>query len=463
MAVNLKLPGDPKTTEDKISVAKPRIGVIGIGGGGGNAVNNMIRSKLAGVAFMAANTDVQALTTSRAEHCLQLGPNATGGLGAGANIEFGRAAAEEVIDDIRKLVGGYNMLFITAGMGGGTGTGAAPIIAKAAREQLVLTVGVVTTPFDFEGAQRRRTADTGLEELEQNVDSLIVIPNQNLFRITNTDTTFANAFNIADDVLYFAIRGITDLILVPGLINLDFADVQTVVSVEGRAMMGTGEAGGERRALDAAEAAIANPLLDIPSIKGAKGVLINISGGGDMTLFEVDEAVNRIRADVDAESLIIFGSTSDGSLDDKIRVSVVATGLLPPAGATMTSSLPSRTGKAAKKPSALAAAEPPQLPKSVRKTLPPSEVESTKTGQRKPPPAKPIAVAPAAGEETLAAVGETKTGAARDKADPFTAAAEASFDAGASEPADRDRGKNFLQWVGRLARKGGILPRQEPS
>ncbi|MEE9545636.1 MAG: cell division protein FtsZ [Rhodospirillales bacterium] len=462
MTPNLKVPGDPKTTEGNISVAKPRIGVIGVGGGGGNAVNNMIRSKLAGVAFMATNTDVQALTTSRADHRLQLGPNATGGLGAGANVEVGRAAAEEMVDDIRKLVGGYNMLFITAGMGGGTGTGAAPIIAKAAREQLVLTVGVVTTPFDFEGAQRRHTADAGLEELEQNVDSLIVIPNQNLFRITNTDTTFANAFNIADDVLYFAVRGITDLILVPGLINLDFADVRTVVSVAGRAMIGTGEAGGERRALDAAEAAIANPLLDIPSIKGARGVLINISGGGDMTLFEVDEAVNRIRADIDAESLIIFGSAFDDGLGDKIRVSVVATGLLPPAEAMMTPPPPLRTGKAAKKPPALAAEEPPQLPESVRETSPPPEAESTETGQREPPPAKPIAAAPAAGEETPAAVGETETGAARDNADPFTTAAEASFDAGVSEPADHNRGKNFLQWVGSLARKGGIFPRQGP-
>ena len=336
------------------------------------------------------------------------------------------------------------------------------VVAPRALGGYVAQAQVPGDAFRAALGHRAIAAAAGLEELEQNVDSLIVIPNQNLFRITNTDTTFANAFNIADDVLYFAIRGITDLILVPGLINLDFADVQTVVSVEGRAMMGTGEAGGERRALDAAEAAIANPLLDIPSIKGAKGVLINISGGGDMTLFEVDEAVNRIRADVDAESLIIFGSTLDGGLDDNIRVSVVATGLLPPAGATMTPSLPSRTGKAAKKPSALAA-EPPQLPESVRKTSPPSAAESTKTGQRKPPPAKPIAVVPAAGEETPAAAGETKTGAARDKTDPFTAAAEASFDAGVSEPADRDRGKNFLQWVGRLARKGGILPRQEPS
>jgi cell division protein FtsZ len=437
MALNLK------TTEDSISVVKPRIGVIGVGGGGGNAVNNMIRSKLAGVAFMAANTDVQALATSRADHRLQLGPSVTGGLGAGANIDVGRAAAEETIDDIRELVGDYNMLFITAGMGGGTGTGATPIIAKAAREQLVLTVGVVTTPFDFEGAQRRHTADTGLEELEQNVDSLIVIPNQNLFRITNTDTTFANAFNIADDVLYFAVRGITDLILVPGLINLDFADVQTVVKVTGRAMMGTGEAGGERRALDAAEAAIANPLLDIPSIKGARGVLINISGGETMTLFEVNEAVNRIRADVDAESLIIFGSALDDSLDDKIRVSVVATGLLPPAETMMIPLMPLRTDKA----------EHPPPPASVAQELP-----------QMPEPAPPTAVAaPAASEELPAAVGEAETGAAPETADPFTAAAKDSFDAGFAEPVNHDRNKNFLQWVSGLARKGGILPGQESS
>ncbi len=442
MALNLKAPGDSKATEGNISVAKPRIGVIGVGGGGGNAINNMIRSKLAGVAFMAANTDVQALATSRADHRLQLGPSATGGLGAGANIEVGRTAAEEMIDDIRELVGGYNMLFITAGMGGGTGTGAAPIIAKAAREQLVLTVGVVTTPFDFEGAQRRHTADAGLDELEQNVDSLIVIPNQNLFRITNTDTTFANAFNIADDVLYFAVRGITDLILVPGLINLDFADVQTVVRVTGRAMMGTGEAGGERRALDAAEAAIANPLLDIPSIKGARGVLVNITGGEDMTLFEVNEAVNRIRADIDAESLIIFGSALDEGLGDKIRVSVVATGLLPPVEAMMIPPLPLRTGKAEQESPALAAAEPPQIPEPARE-MP--------------------AAAPAASEETPPTVGETETGAAPETADPFTTAAKDSFGVGVSKPADDGRDKNFLQWVSSLARKRGVLPRQEPS
>jgi cell division protein FtsZ len=308
---------------------RPRITVIGVGGAGGNAVNNMIRAKLEGVEFIAANTDAQALEQSLVDPLrrIQLGLHITQGLGAGSKPDVGRASAEESMDEVINHLRGSNMVFITAGMGGGTGTGAAPVIARAARESGILTVGVVTKPFHFEGSHRARSAERGIDELQQYVDTLIIIPNQNLFRIANERTTFADAFKMADDVLYSGVRGVTDLMMMPGLINLDFADIRAVMAEMGKAMMGTGEAEGDRRALDAAEAAISNPLLDDVSMKGAKGVLINITGGYDMTLYEVDEAANRIREDVESEANIIFGSTFDEKLNGRIRVSVVATGI----------------------------------------------------------------------------------------------------------------------------------------
>jgi cell division protein FtsZ len=306
---------------------KPRITVLGVGGAGSNAVNNMIRSELEGVEFVVCNTDAQSLAQSLAARKIQLGRALTQGLGAGARPDVGRTAAEEAIEDILEHLHGANMAFITAGMGGGTGTGAAPVIARAARELGILTVGVVTKPFQFEGIHRMRLAEAGIQELQQFVDTLIVIPNQNLFRIANEKTTFAEAFKMADDVLHSGVRGVTDLMVMPGLINLDFADVRQVMSEMGKAMMGTGEGQGERRALDAAEAAISNPLLDDVSMKGARGVLINITGGLDMTLYEVDEAANRIREEVDSEANIIFGSTFDPSLEGHVRISVIATGI----------------------------------------------------------------------------------------------------------------------------------------
>ncbi|WP_207458289.1 cell division protein FtsZ [Azospirillum sp. SYSU D00513] len=306
---------------------KPRITVFGVGGAGGNAVNNMIKSNLEGVDFVVGNTDAQALKGSMCEKRIQLGTTVTRGLGAGSKPDVGRASAEEQIDEIASYLDGANMVFITAGMGGGTGTGAAPVIARAARERGMLTVGVVTKPFHFEGAHRMRLAESGIAELQQYVDTLIIIPNQNLFRIANEKTTFADAFKMADDVLHSGVRGVTDLMVMPGLINLDFADIRSVMTEMGKAMMGTGEAGGERRAIEAAEAAISNPLLDDVSMKGARGVLINITGGYDMTLFEVDEAANRVRDEVDPDANIIFGSTFDSSLEGTMRVSVVATGI----------------------------------------------------------------------------------------------------------------------------------------
>ena len=310
--------------------SKPRITVIGVGGAGCNAVNNMIRSKLQGCEFLIANTDFQSLEQSPCETKLQLGGSITRGLGAGSKPEVGCAAAEESMQEIMDHIEGSNMLFVTAGMGGGTGTGAAPVIAQVAKQMGILTVGVVTKPFQFEGAHRMRTADRGLEEMQKSVDTLIIIPNQNLFRVSNEKTTFADAFKMADDVLYSGVRSVTDLMIIPGLINLDFADISAVMTEMGKAMMGTGEAEGANRAILAAEAAIANPLLDDVSIRGSKGVLISVTGGDDMTLFEVDEAVNGIREKVEeAENdvNIIFGSTFDERLNGRIRVSVVATGI----------------------------------------------------------------------------------------------------------------------------------------
>jgi len=320
MTLNLTLPEEEQEL-------KPRITVVGVGGAGGNAVNNMIRANLIGCEFVICNTDAQAMRQNLCERRIQMGIGVTRGLGAGSRPEVGRAAAEEALEDVMAALEGSNMAFITAGMGGGTGTGAAPVIARAARESGILTIGVVTKPFQFEGTHRMRLAEQGIQELQKYVDTLIIIPNQNLFRIANERTTFADAFKMADDVLHAGVAGVTDLMVKPGLINLDFADIRAVMSEMGKAMMGTGEAEGDRRAIDAAEAAISNPLLEDVTMKGARGVLINITGGPDMTLFEVDEAANRIREEVDPDANIIFGSTFEEKLAGRMRISVVATGI----------------------------------------------------------------------------------------------------------------------------------------
>ena len=321
MTLNLKIP--PVLHTD----FTPRITVIGVGGGGTNAVDNMIALNLQGVDFIVANTDAQQLRHSRSDRRIQLGPHLTQGLGAGAKPEIGRAAAEEAADELARHLEGSHMVFITAGMGGGTGTGAAPVIARMARERGILTVGVVTKPFTFEGQRRAKSADVGIAELQQFVDTLIVIPNQNLFRLANEKTGWREAFKMADHVLYMGVRGVTDLMVAPGLVNLDFADIRTVMAEMGKAMMGTGEAEGENRSIRAAEAAISNPLLEETNMAGARGLLINITGGEDMTLFEVDQAANRIREEVADDANIIFGSAVDDSLAGRIRVSVVATGI----------------------------------------------------------------------------------------------------------------------------------------
>jgi cell division protein FtsZ len=323
MTVNLTAPD--------IRELKPRITVFGVGGAGGNAVNNMIAAGLQGVEFVVANTDAQALTSSKAPRRIQMGVQVTEGLGAGSQPEVGKAAAEEVIDEIRDHLNGAHMVFVTAGMGGGTGTGAAPVIAKVARDMGILTVGVVTKPFQFEGDRRMRFAEGGIAELQKHVDTLLIIPNQNLFRVANEKTTFADAFAMADRVLYSGVACITDLMVKEGLINLDFADVRAVMREMGKAMMGTGEASGEKRAITAAEAAISNPLIDDNTMKGAKGLLISITGGKDLTLYEVDEAATRIREEVDRDANIIVGATFDDSLEGIIRVAVVATGVDRPA------------------------------------------------------------------------------------------------------------------------------------
>jgi len=319
MTINLKVPD--------LTELKPRITVFGVGGAGGNAVNNMIASGLRGIEFVVANTDAQALLSSSAERRIQMGTHVTEGLGAGSKPDIGAAAAEEAMADIKAHLAGCHMAFITAGMGGGTGTGAAPVIARASREEGILTVGVVTKPFQFEGQRRMRAAESGIMELQKYVDTLLIIPNQNLFRVANEKTTFADAFAMADDVLRAGVSCITDLMVKEGLINLDFADVRTIMAGMGKAMMGTGESSGDRRAIEAAEAAISNPLLDDVSMKGASGLLVSITGGNDLTLYEVDEAASRIREEADPEANIIVGATFDDELDGSIRVSVVATGL----------------------------------------------------------------------------------------------------------------------------------------
>ena len=359
MAINLSA---PRTTE-----LKPRIVVFGVGGAGGNAVNNMIEAGLEGVEFVVANTDAQQLQFSRSDRRIQLGVGQTQGLGAGANPEVGSAAAEESIPEIGEHLEGAHMVFITAGMGGGTGTGAAPIIAKAARERGILTVGVVTKPFQFEGRHRMRLADAGVSELQRYVDTLIVIPNQNLFRVANERTTFAEAFAMADQVLHSGVRSITDLMVLPGLINLDFADVRSVMTEMGKAMMGTGEGVGEGRALIAAQNAIQNPLLDEVSLKGAKAVLVNVTGGLDMTLLEVDEAANAISSEVDPDGNIIFGAAFDPSLEGKIRVSVVATGMdggafVSETTTTRTAASPVQAATVQRQPAVAATVQPAPIP-----------------------------------------------------------------------------------------------------
>jgi cell division protein FtsZ len=426
--INLSIPKDEQEL-------KPRITVVGVGGAGGNAVNNMIRSNLIGCEFIVCNTDAQALALSAAPRKIQLGVGVTRGLGAGARPDVGRSAAEEAVDDILDSMQGSNMVFITAGMGGGTGTGAAPVIARVAHEAGILTVGVVTKPFQFEGIHRMRIADNGIEELQKYVDTLIIIPNQNLFRIANEKTTFADAFKLADDVLHAGVRGVTDLMVMPGLINLDFADIRTVMSEMGKAMMGTGEGEGDRRAVDAAEAAINNPLLEDVSMKGARGVLINITGGTDMTLFEVDEAANRIREEVDPDANIIFGSTFDEKLAGKMRISVVATGIEAEPGLEQArAELDARTAQA--EPRAVnpgSAYTQPILtqnaarPASARSEARPADSRMPGPGEPVPPaaeaaesaavrsgafiaprpvdpgPARPVAVAPPAGAQPAAA------------------------------------------------------------
>ncbi len=350
MTINLKAP--------ELRELKPRIMVCGVGGAGGNAVNNMIVSGLIGVDFIVANTDAQALTASRSDRIIQMGLQVTEGLGAGSQPEVGRAAAEEAIEEIRDHLSGAHMCFVTAGMGGGTGTGAAPVIARAARDMGILTVGVVTKPFQFEGSRRMRVAEAGINELQKAVDTLIIIPNQNLFRIATEKTTFADAFAMADQVLYSGVACITDLMVKEGLINLDFADVRAIMREMGKAMMGTGEASGDRRAILAAEAAIANPLLDEVSMKGARGLLISITGGNDLTLYEVDEAAGRIRQEVDEDANIILGATFNSSLDGIVRVSVVATGIDHPAAAYELNSAESRINEVANRLRAHTAARP---------------------------------------------------------------------------------------------------------
>jgi cell division protein FtsZ len=359
----------------EVDELRPRISVIGVGGAGGNAIANMMRADVQGVDFVVANTDAQALNNSTADRRIQLGLKITQGLGAGSRPEIGRAAAEETLDEILQALEGAHMCFIAAGMGGGTGTGAAPVIAKAARDKGILTVGVVTKPFAFEGARRSRSADSGISELQQHVDTLIVIPNQNLFRLANSETTFKQAFEMADEVLQQGVRGITDLMVMPGLINLDFADVRSVMSEMGKAMMGTGEADGDNRAIEAAEKAISNPLLDGVSMKGAKGVIISITGGEDMRLMEVDEAASHIKELVDPDANIIWGSAFNNDLGGKIRVSVVATGIEADAVAAP------QPGKVFSFPARQAAAPLPAVPANVAEPIVEEETEVGPTAE----------------------------------------------------------------------------------
>ena len=391
---------------------RPRITVIGIGGAGGNAVANMIEAEIEGVDFIVANTDGQALTASSAERRIQLGPDITGGLGAGARPEVGRAAAEETVKEIEEALEGVNMVFIAAGMGGGTGTGAAPVIAEAARRMGVLTVGVVTKPFLFEGTRRMRSAEAGIEELQKHVDTLIVIPNQNLFLIAKAETTFKEAFQLADEVLQQGVRSITDLMVMPGLINLDFADVRSVMSEMGKAMMGTGEGEGESRALAAAEQAIANPLLDGVSMQGAKGVIISIIGGEDMKLLEVDEAANHIRELVDEDANIIWGSAFNPELEGKIRVSVVATGI-------EQGDMPARAEPAVQAVNSLSASRPPKAPAIPLPVEEPVEDEAELDEADSPADDEPFELITGAEPEAVESEPEDEPGEEEGGAEPF--------------------------------------------
>jgi len=380
----------------EVEELRPRITVIGVGGAGGNAIANMIQSDVQGVDFVVANTDAQSLNHSLADRKIQLGSKITQGLGAGARPEIGKAAAEEALPEIEEALQGAHMCFLAAGMGGGTGTGAAPVIAKAARDKGILTVGVVTKPFSFEGNRRGRAAEQGIAELQQHVDTLIVIPNQNLFRIANPNTTFKEAFQMADEVLQQGVRGITDLMVMPGLINLDFADVRSVMSEMGKAMMGTGEADGDNRAISAAEQAIANPLLDGVSMRGAKGVIISITGGEDMRLMEVDEAANHIKDLVDPDANIIWGSAFNNDLEGKIRVSVVATGIDAVEGAMA----PAQPAKVFTFPGARAA-EPAARPSPQPQSQPPQQAPAARAPEPAPEPAAEAPVQPEPGRDEL--------------------------------------------------------------
>ncbi|MFQ5983880.1 MAG: cell division protein FtsZ [Alphaproteobacteria bacterium] len=462
MTINLRMP--------ESQPMKPQITVIGIGGAGGNAVNNMITSGLGGAEFVVANTDAQALGQSMTDRRVQLGVSITQGLGGGSRPEIGKAAAEEAIDEILEHLQGSNMAFIAAGMGGATGTGGAPVVARAAREQGILTVGVVTKPFHFEGTQRMSIAEEGLGELQQYVDSLIIIPNQNLFRVANEKTTFADAFKMADDVLHAGVRGVTDLMVMPGLINLDFADVRAVMGEMGKAMMGTGEAEGERRALDAADAAISNPLLDDMSMKGARGVLINITGAQDLTLFEADEAANRIRDEVDPDAHIIFGATFDESLAGRMRVSVVATGIeaeMAAAGDTVRRPTPLRPVlvDSREKGEASANAEP-----SVRVPEPEAGGEAeSRIDEESEAGANKAAVSAFAqgGKRVFVPAGPVDPGLPKDAAGPAEPFAEAAMANGAWEPGKLEprRGPSLFERMtgaGR-AREPKPEPRANPT
>ena len=401
MPINLKAP--------QLKELKPRIMVCGVGGAGGNAVNNMIVSGLSGVEFIAANTDAQALTSSRAERIIQMGLQVTEGLGAGSKPEIGKAAAEEALDEIRDQLAGAHMVFLTAGMGGGTGTGAAPVIAKAAREMGILTVGVVTKPFHFESGRRMRVAESGIAEMRKAVDTLIIIPNQNLFRIANERTTFAEAFSLADQVLCSGVACITDLMVKEGLVNLDFADVCAIMSEMGTAMIGSGDATGDKRALQAAEAAIANPLLQDTSMRSARGLLISITGGDALTLYEVDEAATRIRQEVDEDANIIVGATFDPALKDAIRVSVVATGIDQQAALELDHTPARPQAEPVWRPAATppAAAEPAQTTSEpVQSYLP----VAASSGVETPPTLAPVIRFPEPGERRRMSDEETRSG-----------------------------------------------------
>jgi cell division protein FtsZ len=427
MTINLKAP--------ELRELKPRIMVCGVGGAGGNAVNNMIVSGLSGVDFIVANTDAQALTSSRAERIIQMGLQVTEGLGAGSHPEVGRAAAEEAMEEIRDHLAGAHMVFVTAGMGGGTGTGAAPVVARTARDQGILTVGVVTKPFQFEGPRRMRVAEAGINELQKAVDTLIVIPNQNLFRIANERTTFADAFAMADQVLYSGVACITDLMVKEGLINLDFADVRAIMREMGKAMMGTGEATGEKRAMHAAEAAIANPLLDEVSMRGARGLLISITGGNDLTLYEVDEAASRIRQEVDEDANVILGATFDEGLEGIVRVSVVATGIDQPPS-TLASATEQRIAEVTHRLKAQSREPHPQA-----RIAQPIDTLAEAAAPAPMPPAQPAPVIMAHDVELRPAMPKSATGfhdvpeqPARERAEPTEAAAGPFIPPAAEEP-----------------------------